>query len=449
MMNLLIFALITLSGTVISVITENLLIFFFNLFFAIFGYLIIFFIKCDSRKKAYSVFSLFYLISLIYTSAADIIYVRNPYVDFFTTPDSASFFSRADQVSEYDNISDIFTQSTEEFEGTGGYVFSIGLITKTAKLLGNPHSIQLKLFSVFSGSMVVVLLFLMLLKILDPEKSFISALIFGFFSPVFFQSALILRDIHIMMFFSIMFYILISHQRSISGTFLTVILIYITYLFRPEHGLFSTIFLFFNLSYYSREKSLTKYIYVLTALIVLTISINKFEAVKQFENTTAEYTDFSERKGDFKPKGSSLGASLYNLPAILRVPSVAAFSQIVPLPIWAPVTTEPEANALRITQSFQGIFWYFVWWFLIAGFVYKKYRIYPKQMLYLLAISILLIFLATSEMNVRRIMSGYPVMFCFAAFSFYNLEKNIRDRIIILSSILYLSLHAVYLLIKI
>jgi hypothetical protein len=401
------FSLIIIEGLIVSIITDNLAIFFFNLFFLSAGFLIIKLMMNEKRNLAYTLFAVFYLISFTYAVTTDIVFVSNPYADYFATPDSTNFYLNAEVISENNSIYEMFSESKDRFTSSSGFITTLAILFRLSDKIDAPHSIIMKLLSVFSGAMITVLTFFMLLNIINKKRAFVSALTFGLCSPIFIQSSVILRDINIALFFTVMFYILIEHRRNVFGTILTALLVYIAYLFRPEHGLFSLIFLFFNLYYYSNDKSFTKYIYGTLSLILLIFLMSQFEAEEQFDETTGDYTEWNEERASSKGQESSLGLAIYRLPTVLRVPAASAFSQLMPLPVWAPTIEDP----FRITQSIYGFFWYFVWCFIFFGLINKKYEDYPKIYLYPSIISILLIIVASSEVAPRRVMAGYPILF--------------------------------------
>ncbi len=439
------FSLIIIEGLIVSIITDNLAIFFFNLFFLSAGFLIIKLMMNEKRNLAYTLFAVFYLISFTYTVTTDMIFVSNPYTDYFATPDSSDFYLRSEQISENNSIYGMFSESKDRFTSYAGFITTLAILFSLSDKIDAPHSIIMKLLSVFSGAMITVLTFFMLLNIVYKKGAFASALTFGLCSPIFIQSSVILRDINIALIFTVMFYILVEHRRNVFGTILTTLLVYIAYLFRPEHGLFSLIFLFFNLYYYSSEKSFTKYIYGTFSLVLLIFLISQFEAEEQFDETTGYYNEWNQERAFSKGQEESLGLAIYRLPAIIRVPMASAFSQLMPLPVWAPAIED----SFMITQSISGFFWYFVWCFIFFGLINKKYEDYPKKYLYPLIISILLIIIASSEVAPRRVMAGYPMLFCFSAYSFYSFNKYQKTKIIIFSFFIYLFLHLTYLFIKV
>lgn len=448
MPSLIFFLIISFLGLIVSIFTDNFSIFLFNIAFLSFGHIIIFLMKRQIRIKAHLLFSVFYILSFSYAAITDILYVTNPYVDTFVTPDSTRFFKWADRASNQESISHVFVGSIDQFESAGGYIGFTGVFFYIAKMLDGTHSIILKLFSVFSGGMIAVFLFFILLKLVDERKSFRASLAFVLCSPVFFQSSLILRDIHIMLFFTIMFYIVVEHRRKLFATSIIILLIYLTYLFRPEHGLFSLIFLFFNLFFYAKKRSIMIYVYLFLAMIMLVIGVYKFQIIKHLDYTTETYLDLAKSRNIKKSSGDSFGLALYKLPKYLSVPATAVFSQITPFPFWGPILTDRMANPFRFAQSIHGIFWYFIWVIIVFGIIYKKYRSYSGNLLILLVIPLLLILLATSEVNERRIMAGYPILYCFAIHSFYSFEKGERRLAISVGYLLYIVLMVVYLFIK-
>ncbi|MCH5598728.1 hypothetical protein [Niabella ginsengisoli] len=129
-----------------------------------------------------------------------------------------------------------------------------------------------------------------------------------------------------------------------------------------------------------------------------------------------------------KSSAESTARAFARLPVGIKQVALAVNSQIAPaVPIWRNWSGDISKinnyggfnlrgyyTPWRFMEGVGAIFNIFMWSFIIAGFRRKNIRsriFQHKEVIYLFFVALLLLLLATSDINVRRIFCVYPILF--------------------------------------
>lgn len=428
-----------------AIFFDELSITLFQMGYFFIGITIIFMLKRDNSKDYLILFNLFFFIYSVYAIATNYFYVTNPLTDFFYAKDSIVFYDYAIKASEANGINNLLNQITTDYYSYEwkGFAYFISINAYIANLIDSNTILIHKIYICFFSCINVIFLFSLLKKYLKKKLSFILAFLFGIFSCYLFYSAIFLRDVIINTTFLFMFYIVLGNY-SFKGLLLIILTSLLIFSLRIEYGIFSLGFPVVYLWCNNRRKTI--YFILLLGLFGVFVFRDKFSFIinswEFIEATTNRFNDFSEKKANL----GSLGAKLLKLPFGVKHIAAGSFSQIIPFPFYSNI---PNQGLGFIPQAISALFWFGIWGMLIPSFIKKPFwKELNKKLLFLFFLSIVLILGASVNADARRIMCVYPIIFILFAIAIKNLNaKQIINRIIN-STIAYILLLMIYLVIK-
>ena len=291
-----------------------------------------------------------------------------------------------------------------------GYIFYIGMLAYMAEHFFDGNHLLLQfLGSVISGSLMAIVFYKICLLFFDAKRSVIYALLYSLCTVVFYYSFTLVRDIHIAFFYILSFYIIFK-RFSIKGFVLLLLNVLIVWHLRFEHGLF----LFVFVAYYVYERVKRNVVLVgVLALLGGSVFIAYFlEDFIYAQESMAHYMEFTS-DAVFGVE-DSLGAVFYTFPSPIKEIMILLNSFLQPFPSWTALSnaTNVFSGIVAFVDIVRGIFWFVVFVSLLVWlFVDKLYKNIPKKFVYLLLIILGFLILNTSNMNVRRVMCVYPIIF--------------------------------------
>lgn len=371
-------------------------------------------------------------------------YIENPTTTYFISSDQITFYTAAIDLSKYP-IRQIFSICFSEFSYSGSpLAFALfGTLAKIGQILGETDILLfLKFHVVFLASLIPIFIYKIMLiynqHILNLHKQLFT---FAIVSPLLIHSCQLLRDIHICLLFTIMFYIALRPNQPLRYLWL-IFLMVITYTFRVENGLFSAAIIAIPLYRTYRTGGYIRKTFILAIFCIFCV----FAMFSIFEIMNNTITGYAERSSDVASL-SSLGNKLNLLPTPLAEFAKAGFSQLLPFPIWLPFNGGENYAYIRFIECFFPFYWTPIW--LSIFYCWWKYRKYwNKDILAILYISLLFLILnSAGEFNTRRLMAVYPMLFiCFLTLQQqFKLKKQKMNKI---SVVLLIIFHIIYILIK-
>jgi len=399
-----------------------------------------------NKNQSLSLYYSFFTFYFLYSAICNYYYVSDPLKDYFYARDSTHFFEYSNMLGSLYSAKDVFHASFTDFMSADwkAFAFISGIVAFFADYLDNNNILVQKLIIVFFSSMILPFLFNIMCNYFERKKAYLFTLIYGLFSYSLFYSAVLIRDTPIGFFFILLIY-LFYLKRSLNKIPLFIILSIIIFLFRPEHGIFSLIFLFAYLYIYLRENnSKYKFLFIIPIIILGGIAIGN--EMDFFFNTINSTTNrYLEHSVDLA-NSNSLGLVLLKLPWGLRQLASGLFSQILPFPFY----TGLDKNGLGfITLSIAALFWFFIWFVLIQFlFSSNKRKIIDNNLWILLLIASILVLGASVNADTRRIMAVYPIFYIISIKAYSSLSKLKRINITLFTVFSYILLLGVYLFIK-
>lgn len=356
-------------------------------------------------------FLLVYLLSVfflgIYTFITHSITVLNPGQDIFLTPDSV-YFNEVGRNVGSNSWNNFIPYIIGQFLYSDYYLFSfiLGVIYKIDAIFGGTDPVLLtKLLNSIVGALTIGFIFLCVnLNQKIPIKSIIWFLLF---SPIFENSVVLMRDIYVCFFYAwIFYYVLIPHKKYRHIKILLLCLL--SMLIRPENGLFALCFLLIrpiiNTTYYSKSK---KALMIIFFIIIGTISC--IYILPKAYNVMIFY----QLRDLSLASTSSFGAMLRTLPLPFNIVLPAIFSQMMPFPLWFNLL-RPYGGELTILSIFSSFYWISIWGIIIYCCWCNWAKLISQKKIIIggLFIAFLYIIMTTyGEINVRRIMGIYPIVF--------------------------------------
>lgn len=442
---------------IVSIAENNysIVILTFILTFISFGFILIIASKEIYREMILlnSIFILFYMLHMLaiyYT-------MTGFYNQWFMYADENQYFTRSIiRVSKLINkgaglldIVNIFAYSE-----TALYLYVQGYLELLANYFDSASILTQKLFNVFIGTLIPTTLFYLLTKVVSKREAFYAAIIYAFFSFSFAYSATLLRDeigafLYLIIFY---FYLLPSSQKNLVMIFLFA---YLSYFLRPETGMYALL-IAATYVYFQYNKIFTNKIYmifigfiILVPLII--ILIVHFHAIDTMTNLLNRSSDTQIK--DAQGLKGSMGSSLLNLPIFVKLPLRFALGQIQYFPPWLQLYNSLFHGIVffNLAGFFAGIFWFFVWPFILIGvFKDKLFRVLKNDKLFILFILSIIYIALTSLIGAtpRKLMYVYPILYLIATVSYTRMHIKRRKKIVYFTFLVYMLLIAFYLLLK-
>ena len=377
---------------------------------------ICFWLTKDKKQDTQNLLKLFYAVFCAYVLFSFVGYLDFKAINgFFLFVDQTHFYEIGDALSKKNSISQIFydcfvLRIHEENEAA---YFVFGLIGFMANTYFDGNNVFLQSLHIsFLAMLLNLFLYKTLICYTYRTQALRYTLLFAFFSPLFFYSPWILRDVHIAFLYAVGIYLM--HTRfSINRLLLFIPLIIITFEFRLEMGLF---YIVMPLHYiYFRGKQHKHYKLLFTSLIfigigVLGLALNfLLNSLSSALDSFASYSNYTEEN-----LGDGLGAMLYELPIGLKQIAITLFSQITPFPAWGKFldATTIYEFVIAFSEFCGAIFWSYLFLFMCFSFTNKKVRKnLSKENIAILLIAFVFIIGNSSEMNTRRILCIYPLIY--------------------------------------
>ncbi|WP_299576278.1 hypothetical protein [uncultured Sunxiuqinia sp.] len=411
--------------------------------FFIIGTGISYWLSNKNKAELIHLLSIFYLAFLIYTSYTMLAYWGYTAVNsFFIYPDQDHFYTVAEQLGNKPSINAIFNSCfiyREHIEQEGAY-FLFGTLAFIANkyLTGNTV-----LFQIINVSALAVLINLFIYKTLlfyvKKELAFKYTLFYLFFAYVLSFSPWLLRDIHITLLFTIAIY-LVHRPFTINRLLFLILLQFITLEFRFESGIAFSFFPLLFLYTKAGNNKYRRFYYFLTTVIVVFIAALSIKYILSSLSTVFMVIDrYAEATSLSAEDSGGLGAILYRLPFGIKQLSVTAFSQISPFPPWFQLANSNSIPQilLAIVAGIAPVFWGYV---VFISFINLKkyYKKLPKLSIWLLGFMALFLLANSSNINVRRIMAVYPIMYIL----FVYIQSQQTKQIIIKNKLKYIFMYS-------
>ncbi|WP_193039079.1 hypothetical protein [Pseudoalteromonas nigrifaciens] len=425
-------------------------------FFIVYFYLgvaLAFYLGRNNVRDLKNIIFIFSLATILYFSYSLVLFTElTNQIGYEMFRDQTHFHSVANSLKYSDSIISILKETVIEkkhIENEGAH-FSFGVIAYISNKYhyGNPLLLQSLLVASFAV-LINVFLYNTLRFYIDESIALKYTILFILFSFAFSYSPWILRDIHIMFFYSIGIY-LVHKSFSVKVLLFLFSIQVILMEFRVES---SFAFMFLPMVYIYLQAKNYKYksvLYFICILLILPATSIIFDLLSRnitgVTDTLARYDSYTSEALESQ---SGLSGALYKLPFGIKHFSISVTSQIQPFPFWAGVEKGAPftLNLSELLFGVSAVFWFYVM-FINALFFKEHYRKIPKLLLYLLAFFCLFILANSSNLTTRRIIAVYPIAYVLFVFIAAQIPYEVLRRKSIVFILVYISLSFIYILLK-
>lgn len=371
---------------------------------------------------------------------------------WFISPDEQHFFGIANSLGEMSSISSMYKVCFKyriHIENEGAHFYR-GFLAYIANnyLCGNSPLIQY-MNSAFIASLCPIFLYKIIKQYIPTKESFKYVLVYVVCSFLILSSGKITRDVQINFLYVWGLSILFG-SFSIRKLLLLLGIVLITMQFRLEHGLFMAFMPVLYIYEKSKEKKNFKYVRKLLIVLIVLVGVAVASVVivyiQAILSTMEGYVELTRNSAD----QGGLGKYLLRLPLGIKQVAIVFYSQISPFPSWNSLL-----ESKNIFESIAGFiemispFFWFIVCFGTAKYIWvKEYRNnIPTMLMYVGILFISFLFANTANMNPRRLVCMYPVLYLIFCYGYHNYPKFFRNNVII-SIFAYIGLCVLYLFIK-
>lgn len=392
----------------------------------------------DNRKYSINIYQTVYLIGLAYIVLC-FVYMQYHNYDYLLAFDTInSFLPNTERYLAAGSLHNIFSEVWSNFDffdrNPLGYYTFTSFFGYFAQALNANLYFSLQSSTLFVSGLISVLFYrLLVVNKLSPQISNKYAIITSVFSVFFFYSTLILRDMHIALFYICGVYITYL-KFSGRNIIILFVLAFMTSIFRIESGLFFLSFIpvYILLSFRSK-RSIT---YTIIGSTIVLVALGSF-AIQNYSYMVQVFEANREIYVDRVLEGSGLIAFFQSLPPIISDILSIIYNGVQPLPFWGKLTpaidpTRPEAyNIMTFPLSFAAFFnWiviFFIMFYLLVSNLRRKVnQIISLPLKYNITLGLLFLFIQSSVIAQRRLI-GYYLVFYALFFMIYS-NTNHREK---------------------
>lgn len=417
--------------------------------FSIFILTIGIFLCCINKYSKKDAFIVYGITFIYYVSFALIHYLSISKYNIFVYPDEAYFFKTMVDIGAKDSVSDIFIEiyrSSYNY-GNPGYITYLGTVGLVLKnMFGSFNEMSAFLSSVLFGTLASVVMF-NLLHLYSIKQPLLCAVLFMLFSPFSEFSVVLLRDIHIAFFYLCGFYIILK-PYSIKNILLLFLLTIAIWQFRMEHGLFFIVFIIYYLYI-----SFIRYRVILIPFgIIFGLTLIPFY-FGFITEALSNYTLYSDRQSTIGLgiQDDSLSRFIFAMPHPFRELLSLIDQQLQPFPPYYFIISSDNVyqQIFGILSVLYSTFWFVVIFSTIKLILFNKSLKYLSSNMRLLLFIVLIFLIAnTSEINVRRVMCVYPIIYFIYLIMNNNLSIATTKNAKIYGIVIYISINIFYVVLK-
>ncbi len=339
----------------------------------------------------------------------------------------------------------IITHSHRDYEG---FFLIHGSIAYLAQKYFEGNSIVLQsIWVAFFGVLTNLFIYKLFRFYFYENKAFNLTLIFALFTPFVFYMPWILRDIHIVLLYSIALYF-VHKNTSLLNIVILLIISFITIEFRFENGLLLLIFpvlnTFINSDYQQNVKKYFPTILSFSVLIVYyAVTIEEQNVITSIDKIAvySEFTDESLNDG--------LGAKLYGLPIGIKQLAIVVNSQFTPMPPWFLLREYKGFIIGSLIMLINTSFWSIL--ILIGLLLTTKKKILkkmPTSLKYVALFGVLVLFVNSPNLTIRRVLCIYPVFYLWVVYMISLLSNTYLKQLRYKSTIIYCGMLIFYVILK-
>lgn len=333
--------------------------------------------------------------------------------------DQFRFWSESENSKNYTSLGQIFKDCiiyNSHYEN-GGYYFYLKALGYIANHLfdGNNMFYQ-QMGTALPGIVATVFIFGILTNYIDEDKARNYTLLFTLCTPIITHAIGIHRDELIYLFYAISIYLWLCKQFNIKVFILQVLIACIVLYLRDQHGLFA--FSFVLLSVFSEQSGKRKWIYAILTLSIIAANYRSFlNIILSNLGDTNSYYGSLESEG-LKNITTGIGRYVYQLPTPLKQIAQVLTVQIL-FPPWGKLMNAANlfGIAVGLLELVVSVYWAYVFFVAVVTVCNKRFKQYPTKLIFGFFVFFVFIVLSLSNLDLRRVICVFPLMFVFYVYS--------------------------------
>lgn len=424
-MNSKIFPLAILILTISGIFSQSFAVSFFLLLSLALGGIMVFAL-CPVNINRKDLFDVYYISFCVFVFLTTIQWLGNDINTAFNVEENDQYrFWLASQSNGTASLSMIYKECIIDniYIENGGYYFYLRAIAYFADhFFDGNHLLLQQLTSAVPGIYISIFLFFIISKLTSSERIKGYALSGILLTPLLTNSVGLHRDSLIAFLYVVIIYIWICKPLNAKNVIIQLLLAFLMISLREQHGFFA--FSFVGLSLISSRSSSSRSLYVIAFLILFlalgsSIIVN---VISNFQDTVTYYDDF--RNKALSGVNSGLGRHIYSLPTPIKQVAQILVLQMQ-FPSWAPL-----ASATNFYYVIMGlvilavnVFWFYVFIYTVLSI--RKFGLKGIPFIIKLALLVFIgfVILNCSNLDLRRVVCVYPLL--FMAYVYYR--ENITD----------------------
>lgn len=401
----------------------------------------------QDRENSVTIFLLTLLPGLVLASINYYDYVNKG--TFFLYSDQIHFYEQARIVSNQGSIKDCIIYASENYLEYN-FIYGLnGILGYIDRMISNEVHLLPLLFSVsYFTALIPVFFYHTIILYLPSRISLKSSLYFGLATPIIAYSGYLLRDIHLALVFSFVFFLIV---REISIVRILGLLLMIPVV--AGMRLANVFLLIAIMIIYLFNNRTTRLIRFFSIVIIVVVGLYSAPQIASMLTSTVDRLDtYTTWTSEQVEHSDGLGKTLYKLPPVIKEAMIIA-NGLASFPFWNQLqsATDTPKFIMGSYDTIANIGWFFI----LSGIIYfarpiwyllrqKKYRL----LLLLVLLSFAYVASNVTNMDTRRIMYVYPLMTLPFLMVYYPQSKKAKRRHALFSIELLLGLSITYVFLK-
>lgn len=344
----------------------------------------------------------------------------------FLYPDQLTFYETATIMSFENSIGDVIRMSLLGDYGEYKMVYAIfgGLAYVDRFISGAVNFFPLLLSVVYITALIPVFLYHILKLYLPLDLSLKGSVFYGLLTPIMAYSGYLLRDMHISLITIIAFFLIVREIR-LDRLIGLVLLMLIMSGFRLANMLLILAMILVYLFAGKASKSI-KLIFIVISIGTFLFFIDQFLNILESTQGRLEgYVEFTQHAVD---ESAGFGRLLYRFPPVIKEISIILFT-LSAFPFWSIISAaETTPQYIMGLYSFvTNIGWFFIFvgvLLFIKPLLQNVFRENQKILFYLFLLSLIYLFVSTSNMTFRRIICILPFIYVPFLLIYYKLNTK-------------------------
>lgn len=367
-------------------------------------------IYLKDRHKA--VFHLYNLVFVIYVVAAFIVSFSFTVTDNFMVSDSSRYIeSYMNRTVFYFDKQDLFNCYNEFADNNllyNAYLNAMAMFANNR--LDGMTVYGMTLLQTVWGIMSAIVLYRILARRFDFNKSYRYTLVFALCSLFLFYSTVVIRDI-VICFLYLCAFDVVDQKFSLKGLIKLFIIMILVWGIRLYSGIFAGAFIGYYLYVQFRTSRLKSVVTFLFAFVLI-FAVGAILTSSLGQQTAAELEGYQELSAERSAGG--IVSKLLLLPPGISHFAIVLFTMVRPLPPFAIYSGVQTFSHIVMSSMclVAGFFWFVVFYSLCYQLFFKKYIFkIPFEQVVMLLVCLVFMLANASHPDIRRMLPVFPILF--------------------------------------